>query len=73
MARLIVAFVIFTSWPTNVIRIEFLLVHAERLEHQALSKELTQIVIVSVGSVSLSLMQNGCVCVCVRARVCVRR
>jgi hypothetical protein len=43
--------------------------HAERLEHQALSKELMQIFIMSVGSVSLSLIQNGvCVCVCVCAR-----
>ena len=39
MTKIIVAFRIFTSWPTNVIRIEFLLVHAERLEHQALPKE----------------------------------
>ena len=39
MTKLTVAFRIFTSWPTNVIRIEFLLVHAERSKHQALSKE----------------------------------
>jgi len=39
MTKQIVAFRIFTSWPTNVIRIEFLLGHAESLQHQALPKE----------------------------------